>query len=805
MKFLIAFFLIFFALNIKAQQTIDKLNVKALKLPSESTSRAVLIDGSGQVKASSTVSDTELSYLDGLSASLTSLLSGKENTISLTANRAVQSSGAGVLEVSSVTSTELGYVSGVTSGIQSQLGAKLSTTGNESASGTKTFTGKLVTSTTSNGSIPCPVMTQGQRDAIVSPVEGDCIYNSSSDKTNVYTGSAWIVVGSGVGGINYITNSDIELDTTGFAVYADAAGVVPVDGTGGSPNVTISRSTTTPLRDTADFNFVKDAANRQGQGFSYDFTIASADKNQLLKIEFEYEIVSGTYASNDMGIFIYDVSNAVIINPLVSDLPGLSGTPGKFISQFQATSSTSYRLIAHVKTTSASAYTLAFDTFKVGLEQYFVGTIITDPVSWTPTGSMNTNTTYSGKWWRNGKFMEGYIKLDFTGAPNSTSLTVNLPSGYSIDTSSLLTAGASNSFTLGYGNFLDTSANDYAALSLEYSSTTALAVKVFRTASIANIVDTKQAFTQAIPVTVANTDVMNLYFKVPIQGWTSANAATQGFGVVPYGHYAGNAGESLTSLVTNIPFAAIVNDSTASFSGATLTIPEAGLYLINGSIRVTVATAGRINLYVGGTFQGVSSGDSTSATIKSFTFYYYFRKGDAVTLRLDDNKTLNNTSGDHYIQWSRIDKNMFGMNQQVFASYTTNAGQSNADGAYTIVNFEDRTDDTHNSVTTGGSWKFTAPVDGLYTVLSSIQFASASFAAGVSLQTGLFKNNVQVTQNRWRKDATQSFVTPAPTMNHTLKLNAGDFIDIRVYQDSGGSRSLSTTGIDNYITIIKEN
>lgn len=47
----------------------------------------------------------------------------------LTASRALQSDGSGIISVSAVTSTELGYLSGVTSAIQTQLNGKLSLTG----------------------------------------------------------------------------------------------------------------------------------------------------------------------------------------------------------------------------------------------------------------------------------------------------------------------------------------------------------------------------------------------------------------------------------------------------------------------------------------------------------------------------------------------------------------------------------------------------------------------------------------------------------------------------------------------------
>jgi hypothetical protein len=595
---------------------------------------------------------------------------------------------------------------------------------------------------------------------------------------------------------------------------------IPVDGTGGSPNVTVTATTTTPLRGAQSLLFTKDAANRQGQGYSYDFTIANADKNQLLDISFEYEIPSGTYASGDMGVFIYDVTNATLIQPIQIDIPGLSsGNTGRFLSQFQSTSSTSYRLISHIRTTSASAYTVEVDTVKVSPSQSFVGTIVTNPVSYTPTGSFNTNVTYSGRWWRSGKFMEGYIKLDFTGAPNSTSLTVNLPSGYSIDTSSLLTAGASNSFTLGYGNFLDTGSNDYVTLSLEYSSTTALAVKVFRTVSIANVVDTKQAFTQAVPVTVANTDVMNLYFKVPIQGWTAANAATQGFGVVPSFRATLPASDQTvsTTAATKVNFNTSVYDTTGSFDTSTqrYTIPETGTYVITAQIYFALLTANdatSIGLYIDGVLHSFNSAPNASTSYGlPFNTQLRLNKGQYIEIFTDsaadtDYRIEGAAAGRSWFSATRVDKNMFGMNQQVFASYTTNAGQSiPGTGTFTIIDFEDKTDDTHNAVTPGASWKFTAPIDGLYTVLSSAAFASASFAAGTQLELTLYKNNAVVARNLGRKDATQSFTTPAPTINHTLKLNAGDFIDIRIYQDTGSARTLSLTQQYNYITIIKEN
>jgi len=58
-----------------------------------------------------------------------------------------------------------------------------------------------VTSTV-KASKPCPKMTLAERDAIVSPLEGQCVYNSTVKTLNLFDGSSWVeVAGGGDGGI----------------------------------------------------------------------------------------------------------------------------------------------------------------------------------------------------------------------------------------------------------------------------------------------------------------------------------------------------------------------------------------------------------------------------------------------------------------------------------------------------------------------------------------------------------------------------------------------------------------------------
>jgi len=184
MKFLVVLFFVLFVDLVMAQQTVDKIKVNNLNLPSESASSALLINGSKQVKASASVSSTELEYLDGVSSAIQTQLNGKQATLAFTPEDVANKS----------TSTSLGasdtlYPSqnAVKSYVDSNT---ILLSGNQSAAGTKTFTGRIAASTTTNAFIPCPVMNNTQRGAL-SPVAGDCIYNTTNSAAEFYNGSAW--------------------------------------------------------------------------------------------------------------------------------------------------------------------------------------------------------------------------------------------------------------------------------------------------------------------------------------------------------------------------------------------------------------------------------------------------------------------------------------------------------------------------------------------------------------------------------------------------------------------------------------
>lgn len=107
----------------------------------------------------------------------------------------------------------------------------------QSVAGLKTFTDSITVSSTTSGAIPCPVMTGVERDLIGSPVKGNCLFNSTTNVLNTYSGSAWEGVGSGGGGLDkwltatgYTTDDVIFTDDKIYVALTDhTSGVFATD------------------------------------------------------------------------------------------------------------------------------------------------------------------------------------------------------------------------------------------------------------------------------------------------------------------------------------------------------------------------------------------------------------------------------------------------------------------------------------------------------------------------------------------------------------------------------------------------
>jgi hypothetical protein len=244
-------------------------------------------------------------------------------------------------------------------------------------------------------------------------------------------------------------------------------------------------------------------------------------------------------------------------------------------------------------------------------------------------------------------------------------------------------------------------------------------------------------------------------------------------------------------------FASVVSGIVTSVTAATTITDDDGIGLLlvttaSSAITVTLPTASdntnrviRIKKVDSGSGKVTVDGEG-SETIDGATTWLLPRQQSTVELFCNG------------VGWNVVSHHRC----QVFSHFQSNAGTSISNDTTTIVDYEDTVVDTHSAVTIGASWKFTAPRDGLYTINATAQFASVEWTAGELMSLGLFKNNAQVTVLSYvRTDATNTQVKFA-TGGFTLLLAATDYVDVRVYQNTGAGLALSSNAVDNNISIV---
>ena len=358
-------------------------------------------------------------------------------TVNVGGNQASADGTSGLtVEMSDATDVVLLYDSTLTSRW------KIGDTGSESeiivASGSQTITG----SKTFNDAL-----TLNQIATPANPASGyNKVYAKTDDKLYYLNSSGTeqeIGAGSGSGSINFITNGDFEDGTTtGWSTYDDGASATPVDGTGGvSSNITLSSESTVELNGDFCLKITKGAADAQGEGGSFDFTIPKAYRGIKNAISLVYS-TDGTYTAGDAAIFLYDVDTSTLITPRVSEITGYDkDNPGavKYRTDFDIadTTSVNYRFIIHVTSTNASAWDLYVDDVGIGPESYSQGQVVGPWTSFTPTlsngGSLVFNTAKAVY-----REVGDSIEIRFRGNVTTTgsgasAVTLDIPNSFNVD------------------------------------------------------------------------------------------------------------------------------------------------------------------------------------------------------------------------------------------------------------------------------------------------------------------------------------------------------------------------------------
>jgi len=135
----------------------------------------------------------------------------------------------------------------------------------------------------------------------------------------------------------------------------------------------------------------------------------------------------------------------------------------------------------------------------------------------------------------------------------------------------------------------------------------------------------------------------------------------------------------------------------------------------------------------------------------------------------------------------------------VYAFYQSNAENAVAHATLTIFNFEDKVIDTHNCVTVGAAWKFTAPMTANYIAATGILWAAnAEWAAGEALSLQLYKNGVfycSVNQMNNQVANSQCFIGGSIP----IYLKTGDYISFKIYHNMGVGTTLTAYSGAEYV------
>ena len=268
------------------------------------------------------------------------------------------------------------------------------------------------------------------------------VYDATTAKWRIVGGS-----GSGGGGIQGIiegNDSTFDATTGDWVTYADAAGSLPVDGTGGSPNVTLSRTTVVGevQNGKGSMKIAKGAFDRQGEGASLDLAVPRYLRGQQCLISFSYEASANFVygASSDIKVYLYDITNSAILTP--SDAQ-LNGSQSYRESVTIPSTCENVRVVLHIATTNALAWDLFADNFELKIDDLSLSSGIDAKVlfrAYKDGGSITANAAVAG-------FTT--VQKDTNGAFNATTGEYTIPSaGDYLFSAQLRDAGSLSGYTV---------------------------------------------------------------------------------------------------------------------------------------------------------------------------------------------------------------------------------------------------------------------------------------------------------------------------------------------------------------------
>jgi hypothetical protein len=402
--------------------------------------------------------------------------------------------------------------------------------------------------------------------------------------------------------------------------------------------------------------------------------------------------------------------------------------------------------------------------------------------------------------------MEIQYKLALAGAPTSANLTLNMPTGYTIDTAKL----SSTTFPqVGQGAVYDSSAT--ATYNLQYlynGSNTFLAVYQNNASGL------QGAVTQALPVTFAVSDQVTAFIRVPITGWSSNTvmSADSDTRVIALGTAFQTPTGTLSSAFNVVKFGTISTDTAAGYSTSTglYTCPVTGIYSIGGSLEVTgTYTAAQNTRAVvfkngstqlgSGVYTAVGSETATVHTVTVPTIQVQCNAGDTLGLYSWTNAT--SVTYTSTLSGSTLSIQRLTGPAVVAASESVNARYYNTataiSGSLATISWTTKDFDSHNQMSSG---TYTVPVTGKIQVSFSLALTAVSAAAGNAVVVQIQKNGTAVSDFTSVYQNTQT--TLSVTGSDIISCVAGDTLRIQV-SSAATTPSITSSNTKNFISLAR--
>lgn len=490
--------------------------------------------------------------------------------------------------------------------------------------------------------------------------EGTIVYATDTDKVYYDDGSTLRPVGSGSGGgINFLPlsatwspdntdNVDAEISVGQWVAFADAASATPADLTGGSPNITIARTTTAGevLNGNASFEITKTAANRQGEGVSCLFNVPPAYQGKLCQIKIPYK-VTGTIATGDVTVWIYDVTNSLLITPLANNIDQASGTLNAFFTTSPSAGTPAnqqYRIGIYFSSTSANAQSIYFDDISVGPVDSVYGPNISGWQSYPVTyGAGLGVVTNSAAFWRQvGDSIEAF-GYGVTGTVSAAIGSVSLPNNYALDSSKLSPTNTTAQSGPKVGDFITNSVGSSALGPMVTATGTSTTLFYFggntgvanalipsTSVSTTSLPSNKEfSWRVTLPISSLQASTPAVIINPNIGPWQTYTPTFTGFGTVSTQSFRWRqVGESI--------------EIQGRFTSGTVTATEARISLPNNYVSSSSYSSLEVVGYAGSTNNDQQIGVLIEPSVSYFTFGRSNSGGVSILTKANGNNTISN-------------------------------------------------------------------------------------------------------------------------------------------------------------------